>query len=185
MGRRSAFTLIANEAGLRNGLLVQKAACDLATVKRKLPGTFPPTYFSSSLSDRVAMSTWKTRNAPEGRVAVEEDEVQVLGSRLSPPGPRLAPRAGPAYGGHLGRAGDIRTLQLAAILGPAGHSFSFRWERGKTGGRRPRRLGLAALAEGEKKNTWLFPLLLLGEPPPPPPPSPRGWLQGCWPVTAA
>lgn len=45
--------------------------------------------------------------------------------------PRLAVRGERTYGDHLGRPGDVRTLRLADIAGPAGHFYCFRWERGK------------------------------------------------------
>lgn len=38
---------------------------------------------------------------------------------------RLAVRGERAYGDHLGQPGDVRTLWLADIPGPAGHFYSF------------------------------------------------------------
>lgn len=38
---------------------------------------------------------------------------------------RLAVCGEQTYGDHLGQPGDVRTLWLADILGPAGHFYSF------------------------------------------------------------
>lgn len=70
-----------------------------------------------------------TRTTAEGCVALEEcsaDKVQLLGPAVLACS-RLAGRAERTYGGHLGRRGDVGTLGLADILGPAGHFFSFTW----------------------------------------------------------
>lgn len=55
------------------------------------------------------------------------------------------------YGNHLDRPGDVRTLRLADILGPAGHFYSFSRGRGKRE-LIAINLGLATAAGSENKH---------------------------------
>lgn len=71
------------------------------------------------------------------------DKVQILG----PVCPRLFPASLYVVSGHMAAIwagpGDVRTLQLADILGPAGHFYSFSRGGGKRGAGRASNLGLA------------------------------------------